>query len=209
MKSARTTLGLGLDAFARLLAPFLPYTTEEVWSWMHAGEGSVHHAPWPKPITYATAAFKARRSCSRRPEPHSPHCVASVEAKVSMKTPILSVMLNVNDELHDALAPALGDIAEAARVTGRISLQKASDLMASSPSEGRGHGSTGPGIGRDGRRGDHRGRKRARRATGQETEGRAVSANPGNEMREGMSMCLPHFVFRRRHARDHLLFVGN
>ena len=59
MKSARTTLGLGLDAFARLLAPFLPYTTEEVWSWMHAGEGSVHHAPWPKPITYATAAFKA------------------------------------------------------------------------------------------------------------------------------------------------------
>ena len=131
VKSARTTLGLGLDAFARLLAPFLPYTAEEVWSWMHAGEGSVHHAPWPKPITYATAAFKA-----------SPELLTQAgaaltalrgiksKAKVSMKTPILSVMLNVNDELHDALAPALGDIAEAARVTGRISLQKASDLMA-------------------------------------------------------------------------------
>ncbi len=37
VKSARTTLGLGLDAFARLLAPYLPYATEEVWSWMHDG----------------------------------------------------------------------------------------------------------------------------------------------------------------------------
>lgn len=39
VKSARTTLGLGLDAFARLHAPYLPYATEEVWSWMHEGEG--------------------------------------------------------------------------------------------------------------------------------------------------------------------------
>ena len=149
VKSARTTLGLGLDAFARLLAPFLPYTTEEVWSWMHAGEGSVHHAPWPKPITYATAAFKA-----------SPELLTQAgaaltalrgiksKAKVSMKTPILSVMLNVNDELHDALAPALGDIAEAARVTGRISLQKASDLMAKF-ARPKGEGTAAPGPASD------------------------------------------------------------
>lgn len=77
VKSARTTLGLGLDAFARLLAPFLPYTTEEVWSWMHAGEGSVHHAPWPKPITYATAAFKASPELLTQAGPPSPRCVAS------------------------------------------------------------------------------------------------------------------------------------
>lgn len=201
VKSARTTLGLGLDAFARLLAPFLPYTTEEVWSWMHAGEGSVHHAPWPKPITYATAAFKA-----------SPELLTQAGAALT------TAWHQVEGQGLDEDADPLGDAQRerrAARRPGagpwrhrRGGTRHRPHLTAEGqrphgevrPSEGRGHGSTGPGIGRDGRRGDHRGRKRARRATGQETEGRAVSANPGNEMREGMSMCLPHFVFRRRHG---------
>jgi valyl-tRNA synthetase len=44
-ESAVGALRLALDSILRLLAPFLPYVSEEVWSWGH--EGSVHGEPWP------------------------------------------------------------------------------------------------------------------------------------------------------------------
>ena len=124
--SARTTLGLGLDAFARLLAPYLPYATEEVWSWMHEGEGSVHRAAWPDPMMYAQAAFKV----SPEVLTHAGEALAALrkiksEAKVSMKTPILSVTLGALDEAAEAIQSTMSDIAEAGRVVGKITLVRA------------------------------------------------------------------------------------
>ncbi len=50
-RSAMAALTLGLRTFLRLLAPFLPFVTEEVWSWRFASregrERSIHTAPWP------------------------------------------------------------------------------------------------------------------------------------------------------------------
>lgn len=127
--SARTTLGLALDAFARLLAPFLPFASEEVWQWMHDGQGSVHRSAWPEPQMYAEAA----RNASPDILTWAGNTLAELrkiksEAKVSMKTPLISVRLAVAPAGIHAIQAAATDIAQAGRVIGTMDIQEEPNL---------------------------------------------------------------------------------
>jgi valyl-tRNA synthetase len=55
--SVSLALRTSLSVFQRLLAPFLPFACEEVWSWWQ--DGSVHHAPWPDASELLSAAGAA------------------------------------------------------------------------------------------------------------------------------------------------------
>lgn len=134
--SARTTLGLCLDAFARLLAPYLPFACEEVWSWMHSDSDSVHRSAWPNPALYEEAS----QGVSPDLLAYSGQTLAALrgiksKAKVSMKTPILSVTIAAGAEVAEAVAKALDDIAEAGRVSGAISLISNEEVNAEVQSE--------------------------------------------------------------------------
>lgn len=101
--SARTTLAYVVDNVVRLLAPVLPYTTEEVWSWYR--KGSVHTAPWPE----VSPELKAKAGEARLLEVAGSALSAlrkiKSEAKVSQRTPIEKVTLVCNTEDYAQLLP--------------------------------------------------------------------------------------------------------
>ena len=124
--SARVALNLAVDVFVRLLAPVLPYATEEVWSWYRTG--SVHRAPWPKASELADAmgntsedvlhaASEALRALRK----------IKTEAKVSQRTPYSNVTVQAPKELLGLLESARGDLTAAASVTGQLRFVGAED----------------------------------------------------------------------------------
>ncbi|MBB5869159.1 valyl-tRNA synthetase [Allocatelliglobosispora scoriae] len=110
--SARAALRQALSVQLRLLAPMLPFVTEEVWSWWQPG--SVHTARWPsaaigptleelRVLEQAVAALTAVRR-------------AKSAAKVSMKAEVLRLTIHTDRSTWDGLRPALPDLRAAGRV---------------------------------------------------------------------------------------------
>ncbi|MFM7145800.1 MAG: class I tRNA ligase family protein, partial [Actinomycetales bacterium] len=86
-QSAQACLHLILETVLHLLAPFLPFTTEEVWSWSHSG--SIHHQPWPNAESIAQKA-PAEDPIVLREVGVALSLVrkAKSDAKASMRTPV-------------------------------------------------------------------------------------------------------------------------
>lgn len=123
--SARTALRLALDVMLRLFAPFLPFVTEEVWSWWK--DGSVHTSSWPTtdeiPVTGdvdlmsdVSAALVELRGVK------STH-------KVPMRTPILSARISAPASVIANLKAVESDLAKVSKTESLTFLAEGDELI--------------------------------------------------------------------------------
>ena len=92
--SAQAALRTALEMLLRLFAPYLPFATEEVWSWWR--EGSVHRAAWPTPAEVLAGLGGAPDSEAQRAYERAQTLSAEVRRqkaaqKVSQKTRVTTL----------------------------------------------------------------------------------------------------------------------
>jgi valyl-tRNA synthetase len=114
--SARAALGVALDVLLRLLAPIMPFATEEVWSWWKSG--SIHTAAWPvadelpstgdpallHDLAEALIAIRGAKS----------------QAKVSMKTEVSAATIAGAPAAVRRLTAIEADLRAVGRITGAV-----------------------------------------------------------------------------------------
>ncbi len=125
-RSARATLAVALETLLKLFAPFLPYVTEEVWSWWQ--EGSIHRSAWPNSnelrrdlpdrdglLTHAGAILSLIRK-------------AKTDAQTSMKAPLATVTVRAPADTIEAISLVADDLRSAGVITGEFTFETADDL---------------------------------------------------------------------------------
>ena len=124
--SARTALGLALQAQLKLFAPFLPFVTEEVWSWWQ--EGSIHRSSWPSGDELRAAAGPAGvgpEVLAVASEVLGAVRKAKSEARRSMRTEVTSTVVTDTPERLALLAHAVDDVRSAGRVADLTTVEGA------------------------------------------------------------------------------------
>ena len=124
--SAQTALRLALDVLLRLFAPFLPFVTEEVWSWWQ--QGSIHRSSWP--------------AVDELPDAGDPALLEAIagaligirgaksQAKASMKTEVIRADFSGPAAAIAALRQVESDLRAVGKITGELHWAESSDPLA-------------------------------------------------------------------------------
>ena len=124
--SAGTALRIALDAIQRLLAPVLPFATEEAWSWWH--ETSVHAATWPEASD--TPADSDALSLDPASDVLASVRRAKTEAKVSQRAAVATLDVRGPAAWIATIEQAKADLVEALTV-GDLTLGESDDVSIS------------------------------------------------------------------------------
>ena len=123
-RSAKAALQLALDVQLRLLAPFLPYVTEETWSWFR--DGSIHRSAWPTvdelpeadtelmdDVASALIAVRGAKS----------------NAKVSMRTEVVKAAFSGPADVLERLRAIESDLRAVGRIVGDVTWTDGGDEL--------------------------------------------------------------------------------
>ena len=115
-----------MSVLLRLFAPFLPYVTEEVWSWWQ--NGSIHRAWWPKagelPTEGDPSVLQAAADILAEVRK------AKTEAKQSLRADVARVVVRDAAERIAALRAADPDVKEAGHITELAFVIDGGDFLA-------------------------------------------------------------------------------
>ncbi len=123
-QSARLALRQALSTLLRLFAPFMPYCTEEAWSWWHTD--SVHTSDWPRPSGEGAADGEALISLAGK-------AIGAVrkaksDAKRPMRSPVAELRVHGSADELDAVSAIATDLMAAGNIGG-LDLTPAEDGM--------------------------------------------------------------------------------
>jgi valyl-tRNA synthetase len=128
-ESARATLAVSIRTIIQLFAPFLPYVTEEVWSWFE--EGSVHRSPWPEADRIRSLTGDIRDAVLLQTAGQVLSAIRKVKtaAQVSMKAEVASLHVIGPAEAIAGLGEVEGDLRNAGVIRGEITFESGEELM--------------------------------------------------------------------------------
>jgi valyl-tRNA synthetase len=119
--SASTAMRLALSVLLRLLAPYLSFACEEVWSWTNAG--SIHRASWPthdEIIRVSGTDQSSRQAVIHITEALNAIRKGKVDQKVSIGTPVSEVVYSSTDEAIACLKLVERDLKAASRTDSLV-----------------------------------------------------------------------------------------
>ena len=113
--SAVSALRIALLAITKLLAPFIPFATEEAWSWWQ--EGSVHHSNWP--VAEGLSGFTGSQNAgllSLASQALIGIRKAKSDEKLSMKAEISSLTIEASDQEIELLKLIESDLKSVGKI---------------------------------------------------------------------------------------------
>jgi valyl-tRNA synthetase len=122
-RSARAALNAALSVQLRLFAPFMPFVTEEVWSW--SNDDSIHRTRWPDVDADLRSAAEEPAVLDATAAALAAIRGAKSVAKVSMRTEVSRAVVRGPAERIALVGRGADDLRAAGRITGELAFEPA------------------------------------------------------------------------------------